>query len=135
MASIDRSIVVAAPLAQAFDLWAHVEGWPLFLKALRDVRRIDEKKMFHFKSEREGIESEAEISLLIPEQRVAWRTLSGVESAGVVCLESLPDGQTQVSLKMIYAPDVGWHHPDALGRRLEFHLACFKEFIEQRPDR
>jgi uncharacterized membrane protein len=131
MESIERSTTVAAPIAEAFEPWLNVERWPMFLKAIREVRRIDEKQ-FRMSLERGGqeYESVAEITLVIPERRIAWRSVSGAASAGVVSFESLPDGSTQVNLKMQYQADSGWHHPDALAERLEFHLACFKEFIE-----
>lgn len=134
MDSIERSISVAVPITRAFEPWLNVEEWPRFLKAIREARRIDEKT-FRLLVERGGQteESVAEISLVIPERRIAWRNISGAVSSGVVCFESLPDGQTQVKLKMQYRPDAGWHHPDALAERLEYHLACFKEFIDGSP--
>lgn len=134
MESIERAIVVNVAIARAFEPWLNVEEWPKFLKAVREVRRIDEKT-FRLFVERGGRaeESVAEISLVIPERRIAWRNISGAVSSGVVCFESLPDGQTQVKLKMQYRPDAGWLHPDALAERLEFHLACFKEFIDGSP--
>jgi uncharacterized membrane protein len=135
MESIERSISVSVPIAQAFEPWVNVEEWPKFLKAIREVRRIDEKQ-FKMRIERGGQdhESVAEISLVIPERRIAWRNVSGAADSGVVCFEELPDGTTQVNLKMQYDVDAGWHHPDALAERLEYHLACFKEFIEKPAD-
>src|SRR3954467_3883686 len=67
MESIERSINVAAPIAQAFEPWSNVEAWPMFLKAIREVRRIDEKQ-FQMSVERGGqhYESVAEITLVIP---------------------------------------------------------------------
>ena len=131
MESIERSTIVAVPIAQAFEPWTNVENWPLFLKAMREVRRINETQ-FRIRLERGGQEYEsiAEISLMIPERRMAWRSVGGVETSGVASFESLPGGSTQVNLKMKYCPDAGWHQPRALAERLEFHLACFKEFIE-----
>ena len=133
MESIERSINVAAPIAQAFEPWLNVEAWPMFLKAIREVRRIDEKQ-FRMSVERGGqeYESVAEITLVIPERRIAWRSVSGAASAGVVCFQALADNMTEVNLKMQYHADAGWHHPDALAERLEYHLTCFKEFIESK---
>jgi uncharacterized membrane protein len=135
MESIERSVIVTAPIAQAFEPWSNVEAWPIFLKAIREVRRIDDRQ-FKMRIERGGqeFESVAEISLVIPERRVAWRNVSESAGSGLVCFEALPDGTTQVNLKMQYDADSGWYHPDALAERLEYHLACFKEFIEKPAD-
>ncbi len=131
MQSVEKKIVVNAPIAEAFEAWSNIESWPKFLTAIREIRRIDDRQ-FEMKLERGGREYEAvaEISLLIPERRMAWRNVSGVQNSGVACFEALDDSETQVSLKMLYQPDNGWHDPDALAERLEFHLSCFKEFIE-----
>ena len=131
MEDMEKFIVVEAPIAQAYEQWARVEEWPLFLKAIREVHRFDEKR-FRLKSERNGTVyvSTAEISLLIPQRRIAWRTISGAENSGVVSLEEESGGKTRVTLKVRYKSDAGWQHPVALGERLDYHLACFKEFIE-----
>jgi len=132
MDAIERSTTVAAGISKAFEPWLNVEEWPRFLRAVHEVRRVDEKT-FRLCMERGGqtMETVTEISLVIPERRIAWRSVSGAENSGVVAFESLPGDKTQVTLKMKYSPDAGWQHPDALAERLEFHLACFKEFIER----
>jgi uncharacterized membrane protein len=136
MDSIERAIVVEVPAAKAFNAWVRFEEWPLFLKAIRRVQQIDERK-FRLWTERAGkkYESVVEISLLIPSRRIAWRTLSGVEKSGVVCFDPLSDGKTKLSFKMKYGAGAGWDQPDVLADRLEFHLASFKKFIEGRTPR
>lgn len=131
MDHMEKSIVVDASIARVYEQWARVEEWPLFLKTIHEVRQLDEKR-FRVKSERNGSlhDSVAEISLLIPERRIAWRTIAGAENSGVVALEQETEGKTRIILKMQYKPDAGWQNPGALGERLEHHLACFKDFIE-----
>src|SRR5690242_9956872 len=115
MDSIERTIVVNVPVSVASEPWLHVEGWPKFLKAIREVRPIDEKQ-FRIFIDRGGqeFESVAEISLTIPERRLAWRNVSGIDNSGVASFEALPDGTTQVNLKMRYTPDEGQHRPEVL---------------------
>jgi uncharacterized membrane protein len=132
MDHMEKSITVDAPIAQVYEHWARVEKWPRFLKAIHEVQQLDEKR-FRLKSERSGTlhDSVAEISLLIPKRRIAWRTVAGAENSGVVSLEQEPEGKTRVSLKMLYKADAGWQDPEALGKRLEHHLVCFKDYIEK----
>jgi len=131
MESVEKSIVVNVPSATAYEQWARVEDFPRFLKSVREVRRIDENH-FDWRVERSGQEYESvfQIMLRIPDHRIAWRTLSGAESSGVVCSEMECGGKSRVTLKMKYVPDAGWHDPSVLSERLESHLRHFKEFIE-----
>ena len=126
----EKSTVVDASVAASFRLWKRVEEWPTFLKAIRAVRRIDEK-CFSLKSQRGGTEYEsiAEISLVIPERRMAWRTISGVENSGVIVFEHEPSGKTRVTFQMQYETGAGRQSPKAMSDRLAFRLACFKEYI------
>jgi len=98
---------------------------------MQEVRRIDEKH-YYFRSERDGKEYEiiVEMSLQIPERRVAWRTASGEESSGVVSFESEPDGSTKIRLEMIYDSKAGWRDPVTLSERLQSHLENFKKLME-----
>ncbi len=131
MESLEKTIVVNAPVAQVYWQWTRVEEFPLFMKSIREVQRIDEQR-FLLKSEREGhsVESVAEITLTIPEQRFAWRTVAGAESSGVICVKPISDEATEVTLKMKYVPDADRNRPAALSIRLEANLAGFKEYME-----
>ena len=131
MESVEKSIVVDAAVESAYQLWTNFENFPKFMKSLHEVRRIDEKR-YYFKSEREGREHEiiAEMSLQIPQRRVAWRTISGEESSGVVSFEPDPDGRTKICFKMLYDAHGGWSDPVALSERLQSNLENFKRLME-----
>jgi len=131
MQSVQTSIVVNAPVGSAYELWTNFENFPKFMKALREVRRIDDRH-YYLRSERGGKEYEtiAEISVKIPERRVAWRSKAGAESSGVVSFESEPDGSTKIRFEMIYDPNAGWQDPLALSERLQSNLVNFKTLME-----
>jgi len=131
MEDVEKSITVNAPVARAYELWTHIEEFPKFIKVLREVRKIDEKT-FYWKVDRDGQEYEAvaEVTLQIPERRMAWRTISGVENSGVVCFEPAGENKTKVSFKMKYVSDAGWRNPEVLSERLATHLKNFKSLIE-----
>ncbi|MGA3170968.1 MAG: SRPBCC family protein [Chthoniobacteraceae bacterium] len=131
MESIKRSIEVHAPVEEAYGRWTHIEDFPLFMRSLREVRRVGERR-FYWRAEREGIayESVEEISLMIPNHRIAWRNVSGSENSGVVTFEELGPELTFVTLDLAYEPDSGWHEPYALAERIELTLDAFRDLVE-----
>jgi uncharacterized membrane protein len=131
MESIKRSIEVHAPVGEVYGKWTHVEDFPRFMPSVREVSRVDEHR-FHWRGERDGVPYEAteEISLMIPNHRIAWRNVSGGENSGVVSFDTVAPDVTRVTLDMAYMPDSGWHDPEALGARIERILDCFREFAE-----
>ena len=131
MESVETFIVVNAPVERVYQPWTNFENFPKFMKSLREVRRIAENR-YYFRSEREGKEYEiiVEMSLHIPDRRVAWRTTSGEETSGVVSFESEPDGRTKIGFKMLYDAQAGWKNPVALSERLQSNLENFKKLME-----
>lgn len=132
--SVGASIVVGAPVKEVYDHWIRVEEFPRFMAPVREVKRIDGDH-FYWRVERGGQEYEAllEIVLRIPNRRMAWRTLSGAESSGVVAFDPVASDKTRVSFKAKYAPNVGWDDTDDLLQRLKTRLENFKTYIESLP--
>jgi uncharacterized membrane protein len=82
-------------------------------------------------------EFDTEITEQVPDQRIAWKSTSGADHAGVVTFHRLGDSSTRVMLQMDFEPDgvvesVG-DKLGVLGHRLEGDLKRFKEFIESEP--
>src|ERR1700728_4227222 len=84
-AAAASTVHIHAPIGVVFERWSRVEDFASFMEGVREIRMLDEKR-FRLKSEHNGafFESHCEIVLSIPEKRLAWRTLSGPESSGVV---------------------------------------------------
>jgi uncharacterized membrane protein len=131
MESIKRSIEVHAPVEEVYERWTHVEEFPLFMRSLCEVRRLDEGR-FYWRAERDGVPYEAveEISLMIPNHRIAWRNVSGAENSGVVSFDAILPDVTVVTLDLAYVPDSGWHEPSALATRIERTLEAFRDLAE-----
>jgi len=131
MESIKRSTEVQAPIEEVYHQWTQLEDFPLFMKSLREVRRLDERR-FYWRAERDGLLYEAieEISLMIPNRRIAWRNVSGSENSGVVSFDYLESALTRVTLDLAYVPDSGWHDPFALAERIERTLDAFRDLVE-----
>ena len=128
------SIIVAAPAADVYSHWVHVEEFPEFMGSVHEVRRLEGDR-FYLRVERGGREYESisQIVLLIPNRRMAWRTVSGAESSGVVGFDPVAGNKTLVSFKMKYVPDAGWEDSAELFERIKRRLENFRTYIESRP--
>jgi uncharacterized membrane protein len=130
--ALDVTVAVHAPIKEVFERWCRVEDFPSFMEGVREIRWLDEKR-FSLKSENAGefYHSTCELTLRIPERRMAWRTLEGPDSSGVACFQNIGGGLTEVTLKMRYDPANGWQNRAQIEERLRRNLARFKELAEE----
>src|SRR5271154_1050543 len=98
--AIEHTVAVQAPIAEVFERWSRVEDFPSFMEGVREIRWLDEKR-FSLKSENGGqfFHSTCELTLRIPERRMAWRTLEGPDCSGVACFQNAGGGCTEVTLR------------------------------------
>ena len=137
MSKIEQSVDVNVPVRVAYDQWTQFEEFPTFMDGVESVTQIDDRRL-HWVAEIGGAEKEwdAEISEQHADERVAWRSTSGAENAGVATFHRIDDETTRVTLQIDADPEglvenVG----TALGfldRRVKGDLERFKEFIESR---
>jgi uncharacterized membrane protein len=129
--AIEQTVAVQAPIAEVFERWCRVEEFPSFMEGVREIRWLDEKR-FSLKSENGGeyFHSTCELTLRIPERRMAWRTLEGPDSSGVACFQNAGGGFTEVTLKMRYNPESGWKDREQVEDRLRRNLQRFKDLVE-----
>ena len=137
MSTIEESIDINVPVQTAYDQWTQFEEFPAFMEGVDKVTQIDDTHL-HWVAEIGGAEKEwdAEISEQHADERVAWRSTSGAENAGVATFHRIDDETTRVTLQIDADPEglvenVG----TALGfldRRVKGDLERFKEFIESR---
>lgn len=137
METIEKSIEVNAPLSAVYNQWTQLEEFPRFMQGVEEVRQLTDKRMF-WKAEIWGkaAEWEAEIFEQVPDQRIAWKSVTGHPNAGAVTFASLGENQTRVTLTLSYQPlGVVEKIADALGivtARVQGDLERFREFIEDR---
>ena len=137
MEHIEKSIEVEAPLSTVYNQWTQFEEFPEFMEGIEQVTQIDEKRL-HWKARIAGKEKEwdAEIFEQIPDQRIAWRSISGGTNSGMVNFESAGADRTIVRLKINYEPEgVMESIGNAMGvvsTHVQGDLERFKEFIESR---
>lgn len=137
MANIEKSIEVNAPVHAAYNQWTQFESFPQFMEGVKEVRQQDDKHL-HWKADVAGKKEEwdAEITEQIPDQRIAWRSMSGAPNAGAVTFHPISDNKTKVMLQLEAQPQsTAEKAGDALGildRQVKGDLERFKEFIESR---
>jgi uncharacterized protein (TIGR02271 family) len=137
MASVERSVEVNVPVSTAYNQWTQFEQFPQFMEGIEEVRQLDNKRM-HWRAQIAGKEKEwdAEIVDQVPDQRVAWRSLSGAPNDGVVTFRPIDANRTEVTLSLDYEPEgILENVGSALGLvtgRVDGDLRRFKKFIEAR---
>jgi uncharacterized membrane protein len=137
MEVIEKSIEVNVPVGVAYNQWTQFEEFPMFMEGVKEVHQEGDRRL-HWRAEIGGREKQwdAEIFEQIPDQRIAWRSISGAKNSGMVNFSPLGPDRTLVSLRLSYDPEgavekVG----DALGlvtARILGDLNRFKDFIEKR---
>jgi uncharacterized membrane protein len=137
MSNIEKSIDVAVPVRTAYNQWTQFEEFPRFMEGVQEVRQLDDKRL-RWRASVGGTDKQwdAEITEQIPDERVAWRSVSGAENAGVVTFHHLAADRTRIMLQMEYDPEgITENVGDAMGvvsRRVTGDLERFKDFIESR---
>jgi uncharacterized membrane protein len=137
MSTIEKSIDVNVPVRTAYNQWTQFEEFPQFMEGVREVKQLDDRRL-HWRAEIGGKEKEwdAQITEQVPDQRIAWRSISGSSNAGIVTFSPLSENSSRITVRMDYDPEgLTENVGDTLGvvsQRVEGDLARFKKFIETR---
>ncbi|MGW3683202.1 SRPBCC family protein [Streptomyces prasinus] len=104
-ASLVETVDIEAPVSVTWALWSDVTKWPSFLSHVRIVQPLDERR-FAWQLSLPGADKNfvAELTEVVPENRIAWRTTEGVHHAGVVTFHRLGDTSSRVTLQIEYDP-------------------------------
>jgi uncharacterized membrane protein len=137
METVEKSIEVNVPVSTAYNQWTQFEDFPAFMEGIKEVRQLDDTHL-HWRAEVAGKAKEwdAQITEQVPDQRIAWRSMTGAPNGGVVTFHRISDDITRVMLQMDYDPQgITENIGDALGvfsRRVQGDLERFKDFLESR---
>jgi len=137
MEIIEKTIDVKAPVSTVYNQWTQFEDFPQFMEGVEQVTQLDDKRL-HWKAKIAGKEKEwdAEIFEQVPDQRIAWRSMSGAKNSGAVSFIPADSNTTRITLRLSYESEGALEKTaDALGLvsgRVEGDLKRFKEFIESR---
>ena len=138
MERIEKSVEVKQPVHKVYNQWTQFEDFPRFMPGVKEVRQLDDTHL-HWHAEVWGKDKEwdAEITEQVPDQKIAWRSISGdAPNAGEVRFEAVGPERTRVRLMMAYEPQgVVENVGDKLGvmtARVQNAVENFKDFIENR---
>ena len=138
MSKVQESIEVEVPVHTAYNQWTQFEEFPEFMEGVEEVTQVDDRHN-HWRTRIAGAKREFDTEIVdqLPDERVAWRTVSGdVRQMGMVAFEPLDDARTRVYLTLDYEPGgLVEKAGDALGvvdRRVKGDLDRFKGFVEGR---
>jgi len=108
MATVEKSIEVDVPINTAYNQWTQFEEFPRFMEGVEDVKQIDDKHL-EWEAEIGGRHErwQAEITSQVPDEKIAWRSITGVENAGIVTFHPIKGDRTEIHLRIEYQPQ-GW---------------------------
>ena len=134
---IQRWTDVAVPVDKAYEAWTQWEEWPKFMHRVLEVKPDDgddnkihvREKIWFWTREWDG-----EITEQRKNDRIAWKTDSGMQHSGVVSFHKLDDNLTRVMVDMDFVPQ-GLVEKMASGMRfvkraVQSDLARFKAYVE-----
>jgi uncharacterized membrane protein len=135
---IQRWTDVAVPVNEAYNAWTQWEEWPKFMHRVLEVKpeEDDDSEKLHL-SEKIWFwtrQWDGEITEQRKNDRIAWKTVSGMQHSGVVSFHKLDDKLTRVMVDMDFVP-TGVFEKMASGMRfvkraVQADLARFKAYVE-----
>jgi uncharacterized membrane protein len=135
--TIEESIEVKVPIRMAYNQWTQFEQFPSFMEGVKQVQQLDDRHLF-WRAEvmNKPVSWTAEITHQIPDERIAWRSISGPAQHGTITFSRLEPSKTRLSLRLEFEPEgAGATAATALGlvtARIKGDLQRFKKFIEER---
>jgi uncharacterized membrane protein len=106
-----KTIDIDSPVEEVFEFWRHPENFSTFMSPIREVRDLGNGRSHWIANgpAQLPVEWDAEITKLVPQEHLAWRSLEGssVAHAGTVRFDRNRDGGTRVTVRMSYAPPAG----------------------------
>ena len=104
MERVEKSIQVDCPVDVVYNQWTQFEDFPQFMAGVKEIRQIDDTHVrWHAEVWGKDKEWDAEITEQVPDQHIAWRSISGdAPNAGEVRFEPVSRDKTRVHLTMEY---------------------------------
>ena len=135
MATVTSDIDIEVPISTVYNQWTQFEDFPAFMSGVKSIRQGADDQL-HWDVSVGGVEREfdARITEQLPDERIAWTSVSGPDQSGVVTFHRLIDTTTRVRLQLDWDPD---GFVEKLGALLQLDdmqvardLKRFKDLIE-----
>lgn len=136
---LQHAVFVAVPVEIAYNQFTQFGDFPDFMRAVTKSEQIDPAQV-EFEYRRWGLRRSwrAHIVDQRPEERIAWRSVSGVRLAGVTTFHSIAPRLTQVDASVVVEPAGAVQRiarrVGLLDRALAAELHRFKAFVEMREE-
>jgi len=100
---LEKSVQIARPPQEVFDVWSDFEELAKYTETLESVRSSGRRS--HWVSNVAGVPVEwnAEITQIIPNQSIGWKSLRGPKHSGRITFSPIGN-DTLVHVQMNYAP-------------------------------
>jgi uncharacterized membrane protein len=131
---IERWTDVAVPIEKAYQAWLDFDKYPSFMHRVQNVERRDDKVRWQEKIWFSKRQWEGKITDRRKNDRIAWKTTSGMSHKGVVSFHKLDENLTRVMVTMEFEPN-GMIEKMASGlrfvkRAVQADLARYKAYVE-----
>src|SRR5262245_8422149 len=108
---VQKTININAPIERVFEFWTNYQNFPRFMSNVREVMPAGSGRSHWVVAGPGGVPVEwtAEITEMLPNSLLAWRSISGslINHTGVIHFEPNRDKGTRVQIKLCYHPLAG----------------------------
>ncbi len=107
MHKVEKDIHINAPVDKVYEQWTDFEKLPNILHNVKQVHKLDDKRS-HWVAEIGGkkIEWDAEVTMMVKNKSVGWKSITGDKNSGEVRFEPMGDG-THLYVTLLYDPPGG----------------------------
>lgn len=106
----EKSIQIAKPLQQVFELWSHPEDLAPMSEMITSIRSFGDRSRWTMNVNGIPVEWEAQITQFIPYQAVGWKSLAGPKHTGRITFSQV-GSDTLVHVQMNYVPPMRLFRP------------------------
>lgn len=103
---LEKSINIGRPVHVVFGAWSNFECLSQFIDFVEKVERFGTHSRWWVNMDGKRFEWDAEITQVVPNQSIGWKSLSGPKHTGRINFAPLRD-QTLLHVTMNYAPPIG----------------------------
>ncbi len=103
---LEKSVNIGRPVSAVFGAWQNLERLPQSISFVKRIERFGTQSRWLVNIDGRDVEWDAQITQVVPNQSIGWKSLSGPYHTGRISFAPLGD-QTVVHVLMNYAPPLG----------------------------
>lgn len=115
MHTVSSDIDISVPIRSVYNQWTQFEDFPAFMWGVEEVKQVSDSALaWRVSVAGAARQFTTEITEQTPDERIAWKSTSGPQHAGVVTFHRLSDDQTRVRLQLEWEPKGFVEHAGAI---------------------